>query len=1396
MGSEMCIRDRTNRLKISPKILPYIMARGMEWVLKTTEQKDVYDWESVVKQIEKIDENMIRGWLKESMDEGIIARGEEPEITFEDVLFMGELSGSVDPQTLLKSAQAFEKAFRNRSLKETLLAGLRNLKGRLRINVDTRVRKASRLYLLVTALVALPLSLFLGLGLTLSLGGIGFFMLPGFIISLISIPSSAKMSRRLGQLSTLQERIKTGFGVTLEKGDIEELLATGQVRIQDKTIRLDEVLDSRLLKMVRNQFGEQFRLLTTEQIKELGMEEALAYVTLDTKRLLLNVGWLMPEKGKLAQVKRALTLFSTLLHERIHASRLQIPYRSPAGPTIDRAANAIIAGINEFLAYAVSWLSSAFLPVLAPFVYYRYFRPEAPSPSELPDDVLINIKSVPLKEVGRGSQFIVYSSDKLPYVVKVLRRGLGPLSYFDRKIALNGYRVAWEKFQEQTGIRGIADASVLGIDSKYRAVIQNKVVPLKEKIKALAEQGKMEEARSLIKGYFELLDDIRIKGIYNLDEGREFTEQFGYDEVSHKVVLMDPGMLTDKRWSLLAVLTKIASLFFYIPNLFLVAREPLMKIGIPDQKLARELSEYYKELSSKLIPVQKPEVPFKEYVGEPMWGVKVQEAKLKEAIKDGKRYYDVAMVTTKKAHAEIFVRALEEARGRYIPEASRVIRSDRGREELLREVREAREKGEAVIVVCIEPDGVKGNWTGTVNALLRLREAGVDFGKELVGIVHTAGSGTRNYPGTATSGYGNKALMKSINGELYIYQSLKQLMQYYEEGLKGVLITSCDGIKSISQPVEVGKQGIQILGSALEWDDPALSGYGTIKVDEDGGIEKLIEKPRPEVVEKEFGRGSRVPTNWADYYISGEAAEAILEVYSREGEVPAELMRLDTAMDLFEAATMDRDAWVNKGRAAEVWELAQKIKERISLGFVDTGAKAIFADTGNNESFYGMVQELFEDETLRALLGIELRGGALIGKEVELGKEVEVEAGAAVLGRSRILRGRIERGAVVIDVAAENLIARKGSMLMSVEQLSRGELEAREGQLISDVFVKEGGKVRVVSDVSLGVKDKIGDINVWEAKLWPRSPEDYGKPVEEWSQSEKQYSFKELATLVDPAATERFLSAMLNESLDDLFNISLLKEVCPLADTLKGIKGIDGIVARLDSSRPMVVAGAARELLHLQYLRGAGYEILEAGKEVFNEKGRAVTDIDGLARSPDGTLVITEAKSFDLLFKYIERLSPSTRDYWVRYWLNDVIEDKARRFAINRDLINQIVGEKVEKIIFVVDFKGQDRIEEITRKKIEELSKRYRLPMELQSYEKVRGPLAAAIQEYGEWEESHTGVTFIEKEKKLLSLYKKYQLTGSWTELFLGTVLRGARRRTREAVSRLARLEKLSLIHI
>ncbi len=70
-----------------------------------------------------------------------------------------------------------------------------------------------------------------------------------------------------------------------------------------------------------------------------------------------------------------------------------------------------------------------------------------------------------------------------------------------------------------------------------------------------------------------------------------------------------------------------------------------------------------------------------------------------------------------------------------------------------------------------------------------------------------------------------------------------------------------------------------------------------------------------------------------------------------------------------------------------------------------------------------MALDAFCDPILKRNLKAELVDGVIISREAELGDDVTVERGAVILVKTKILRGMVEMGAVVVDCVAQTMQA-------------------------------------------------------------------------------------------------------------------------------------------------------------------------------------------------------------------------------------------------------------------------------------------------------------------------------------------------------------------------------------
>ncbi|MCX5704227.1 MAG: glycogen/starch synthase, partial [Candidatus Omnitrophica bacterium] len=225
------------------------------------------------------------------------------------------------------------------------------------------------------------------------------------------------------------------------------------------------------------------------------------------------------------------------------------------------------------------------------------------------------------------------------------------------------------------------------------------------------------------------------------------------------------------------------------------------------------------------------------------------------------RYYDLLVVVVDKASERETERLIARARGRYIA-------------------------AQADVLIVSQPTGkIKGNWSAVINLIINY--SGRLQGKRSIAVILSAGTGSRNCPLTV-AGFGDKGKQPGLNGEPFLYQIFKQIMHYYPqvEETGGMVITTNDGIKAISQDVVLGEYPIEMLGACLPVANRELDELGTAKVDWKADtfakpIEKMNEKLDLSARLKEYEGEELIPTNWADYFIRKDMIPLIKDFYSR-----------------------------------------------------------------------------------------------------------------------------------------------------------------------------------------------------------------------------------------------------------------------------------------------------------------------------------------------------------------------------------------------------------------------------------------------------------------------------------------------------------------------------------
>ncbi len=165
----------------------------------------------------------------------------------------------------------------------------------------------------------------------------------------------------------------------------------------------------------------------------------------------------------------------------------------------------------------------------------------------------------------------------------------------------------------------------------------------------------------------------------------------------------------------------------------------------------------------------------------------------------------------------------------------------------------------------------------------------------------------------------------------------------------------------------------------------------------------------------------------------------------------------------------------------------------------------LFSLISHHQIYHEMIQGLFENSQLLDLMGIKLVDGSLISKNAELGKDLIVEQGSIILGKTKILKGRIEKGSVIISSVVKDIEAGKDSMMVWLEQVNDKKVIAKQNELVADAIILDD---QIIKKVRINIDEKKKGKSFWNLKLWQEVN------VVEYDES-KRYSLAELFKFAD-----------------------------------------------------------------------------------------------------------------------------------------------------------------------------------------------------------------------------------------------------------------------------------------
>ncbi|MBI5883213.1 MAG: hypothetical protein HZB91_08920 [Elusimicrobia bacterium] len=126
--------------------------------------------------------------------------------------------------------------------------------------------------------------------------------------------------------------------------------------------------------------------------------------------------------------------------------------------------------------------------------------------------------------------------------------------------------------------------------------------------------------------------------------------------------------------------------------------------------------------------------------------------------------------------------------------------------------------------------------------------------------------------------------------------------------------------------------------------------------------------------------------------------------------------------------------------------------------------------------------------------------------------------------------------------------------------------------------------------------------------------------------------------------------------------------------------------------------GLLLELATVDHFMGQGWEILQSGRELFDAEGMYITELDVVARSPEGKVALVEAKSARVPLPFAEVLQ-------------DKVAAKLEAYAKNRGLLESSIGGRIDEVVFSFDVGANRGLQAYLQAREKELSAKYGFPV-------------------------------------------------------------------------------------
>jgi nucleoside-diphosphate kinase len=428
---------------------------------------------------------------------------------------------------------------------------------------------------------------------------------------------------------------------------------------------------------------------------------------------------------------------------------------------------------------------------------------------------------------------------------------------------------------------------------------------------------------------------------------------------------------------------------------------------------------------------------------------------------------------------------------------------------------------------------------GVGYAVRDVRAAGINNVFESV----MSGYGFRNEAQTGPSAYRNKGLVK-IGRETLLRHQFRQRLNHFDKDQPGIHINSVDGIVAAQYPTVPGKAGIKVYAVPVAIDSKKATTHGVIEVADPfkAGAQEILlarEKPSRSMIQ-DLRRKNRIKDyvliSTADYFVSWEVYDWLLKKIGMlpPAEVPGgqEILRYNWFEHLFEAAFSSweefqerylqpfenklnrsdferRKVWL-----AEVFAAAQEAREKFGIEVVNLGPLSRYYNLNTPADYQDLLEHLRYDSVLQDILQLKPVSkenghspdlvSRFEGKFIEPSARIhpnvastDIGPSAMIIGQTIIMPGSRVEG-IVVDSLIQGQKVPEGSMVSNY-YAGKGEADFTAGTITTQYVLKSPSTrveaVRVAMPLDTNLEQKVGERSLREAKVFPRVTVLEGTPL-------------------------------------------------------------------------------------------------------------------------------------------------------------------------------------------------------------------------------------------------------------------------------------------------------------